>query len=445
MGKYAIFLVLALTFSMLTYSYALRNSIFISEHRTVQSFSYSQAHNIAQSAAMLAINGIRSGDIDYKSSNPTILNEKWEDMKGEYTVIIEENPVNNQVIIHSSGTFFENENYVNGNGVQEVTYTISIGLLSGGTTTWNPNFDQAIHAEKNIDLTSGSQTLIDGDVTLNSTEASSLELGNHSGKIGGSLYVGPGGDPETVIDSPHNYDGSPGVLEKKLEYPMPKFPEFPDDGVTKTDPEGIIEFSTETLHYNNISLQGNSSLTINTGGEKDTLNIVTNSFNAGSNIEITGDGVLNLYVKNEFDLSSSINELGSPEQMWIYYHGDQDVELYDETIEMGGNTLYNGNLFADKANIRLRGTADIRGHILTGGSSVVVSGDASAVSRVIYAPNALVELNGRGSHIAKIQGSIISNEFLGNGNVEVIHNNDLEIEFPDFQVEITGYPIAWWN
>lgn len=441
MGKYAIFLVLALTFSMLTYSYALRNSIFISEHRTVQSFSYSQAHNIAQSAAMIAINGIRSGDITY----PTTINEEWEDMKGEYSLNIYEDAPNDQVIVESTGIFYENKEYASGGGVEEVAYTIRIGLLSSATSSWNPNFDQAIHAEDKIDLTNGQPNVI-GDVTLNSTESNSLLFGNQSDKIDGNLYIGPDGDPEEIIDDPSKHDGTLENLGEKLEYPMPIFPDFPSYSTTSSYPEdNYIGYSENTIHINNIDLKGNSTLTIDTGDVEDQeLNIVTNSFNAGADVEVIGEGILNIYVQNELDLKSNVNLEGDPGQMWIYYHGDQDVELYDETLEVGGNTIYNGNLFADKANIRLRGGADIRGHILTGGNTVQISGDASVNSRVIYAPNATVEMDGRGSGV-KVQGSIISKEFKGNGNYEVTYNGEMDIEFPDFQQEITGYPIAWWN
>lgn len=64
MGKYALLLVSALIFSLLTYSYALKNVLFQSNARAVQSYSQNQAHNIAQSAAMVAVNSISNDSED---------------------------------------------------------------------------------------------------------------------------------------------------------------------------------------------------------------------------------------------------------------------------------------------------------------------------------------------------------------------------------------------
>src|SRR6056297_2595420 len=92
MGKYALLLVSALIFSLLTYSYALKNALFQSNVRTVQSFSQNQAHNIAHSAAMVAFNEILNNsdtdfvpDLDDSYSYPNDGSfANWNELHGKY-------------------------------------------------------------------------------------------------------------------------------------------------------------------------------------------------------------------------------------------------------------------------------------------------------------------------------------------------------------------------
>lgn len=69
MGKYAIFIVSALIFSVITYSHGLRNALFISNSRIIQNYSQNQAHNIAHSSLMAAVK-----DLNENGGNITIPN-----------------------------------------------------------------------------------------------------------------------------------------------------------------------------------------------------------------------------------------------------------------------------------------------------------------------------------------------------------------------------------
>jgi len=455
MGKYAIFLVLALTFSMLTYSYALRNSIFISEHRTVQSFSYSQAHNIAQSAAMLAINGIRSGDIIY----PDTIDEEWEGMNGGYTLEIyqDPDPDNSQVIVQSTGRFYENKDQINGNGVQEVAYTINIGLLIG-TTKWDPTFDQALHAEDNIDLSSGNAH-IDGDVTMNGQNINFGSGNSTDYKIDGRFDIGPDHSTDDLpYDSADRVKGGEdyiGNLDEKLEYDMPEFPVYSEvwnngDRNNIDNSQTINASDYDGARIDRIDVGGNNVLTINTGKEGDVSKIIVGEFAIGRELIFEGEGRVEFYVESKFDVgnNSKINDAGDPNQLMLYYRGYDEVKLEDgddETLTLGGNTIFNGSLYAKEANVKLHGGARIQGNIMTGGDSVEISGDTSAISRLIYAPNAHVEMNGGGNQPAVVSGAVISKSFTANGNSNIVYNPDLDVELPDVQIKNSGYPIAWWN
>jgi len=112
MGKYALILVGALIFSVLTYSYALKNALFQSNTRTVQSFSQNQAYNIAQSAAMVTINDIRNiGSSDFNPGFDETYTypldggyASWDDMHGDYRVQVA-NQADTLLVVQTTGRF----------------------------------------------------------------------------------------------------------------------------------------------------------------------------------------------------------------------------------------------------------------------------------------------------------------------------------------------------
>lgn len=441
MGKYALIIVGALIFSVLTYSYALKNALFQTNVRSVQSYSQNQAHNIAQSAAMIAINDIRN---DSNSDFHPAINQtyvfpgadqyaSWGDMHGEYRIEVT-NQADTLLIVQSTGKF------------EETIHSTNLALTKG-TTSWNPIIDQAVHAENSVSL--GGNDFVDGDVTINNTQSSSVNLGSQPKiKIAGSLMVGPDGDPETVVaGNLTNVGGETGAMLDRLEYEMPIFPEFP--GITESG-SSVYESSTITKdQYNNkyipeIALSGNATLNIDTGDEGDEVVMHVGKFDVqSSNVNLTGSGKLTMYVDTHIDLKGkgTVNEGGDVNQLMVYYKGNQEVELYEETLDFGGNTYFNGSFFADKANIKLYGTAGIQGNVITGGNHVDLKGNAEAISRSIYAPNATVEANGT----VYVRGSVVSYKFIGSGTTTLEYDPDLDTEWPDLEKIGENFAILYWN
>ena len=442
MGKYAIFLVSALIFSMITYSHALKNALFMSNTRTVQSFSQNQAHNIAQSAAMMAINNLRNDDNsiflpehDEILSFPD-LNEftPWPELNGSYNLHFT-NQGDSLLVMQSTGLF------------EETIYRVTLGLIIG-PSIWDPNLDQTLHAENIIDL-NGSGDMVIGEVSINSTATNAVKLGNQSKiKITDDLYIGPGGDKDAVVTGNHNnVGGEIHSLPRKLNYEFPIFPEFPTNFTSFT---GEIQNELYPSDYSGkyiseLKLQGSSDLTIHTGDENQVLHL--GSFDVqSSNINIVGDGHLTIYVENLFDVkgNAKINENGDVNQLKIYYRGNPEVDLYDETLDFGGNTQINGTLVADKASINMNGTAGITGNVITGGHNVTINGNPSLVlehSRVIFAPYAKIEAKGN----VNILGSVIADEFYGSGNATIEYQK-LDVDLPDdLEQEGGGYDVAFWN
>ncbi len=442
MGKYAIFIVLALTFSLITYSHALKNALFMSNARTVQSYSYSQAQNIAQSAAMLAITSLRNDanstflpNIDDIYSYPSLNGfQEWEEMHGSYNLSLT-NQGDTLLVLRSTGKF------------EETNYLVTLGLVIG-PSIWNPYLDQALHAENIIDLSSGSSDMIIGEVSINSTASNAVRLGsNNRIKITEDLFIGPGGDKQNVLTGNHNnVGGEVRTLDRKLNYDLPIFPQFP----TGSPP---FTFSNHTeLHpeqyngyyINEINLQGSNNLTIHTGDENRVLHVGRLDVQS-SNINVIGDGKLTIYVENFLDMkgNAKINENGDVNQLHLFYRGDPEVDLYDESLDFGGNTQFNGSLYSEKASINMNGTAGIRGNIITGGNKVTIRGNPSLEldhSRVIFAPNGIVEAKGN----VTIKGSVIAKEFYGSGN-STLEYSKLDVDLPDLEQEGGGYDIAYWN
>lgn len=446
MGKYALIIVGALIFSLLTYSYALKNALFQSNVRSVQSYSQNQANNIAQSAAMVAINDIRNNETsDFSPSiNSTYIYPSangfadWSnELHGAYHVEVT-NQADTLLLIQATGQF------------EETNYRTSVGL-SMGTAIWNPSLNQALHAEHLIHP-SGSvdigcvENSPDCLVTINSIEPGAIDVGGSS-YIDADLLIGPTGEPSTVVNGAENITGEIATMAQRIDYPMPQFPEYGDENTLPGNSVYDANITLQPSDYDNKHIpeilleRGNNTLTFDTGGEDRTL-IVGKLYLGGQNqINIIGEGKLTVYVDYEVGMigGSSFNEGGDINQLMMYYKGNQDVELYDETLDFGGNTIFNGSFYAEHANINLQGTAGIQGNVMTGGN-VQMRGNAEAISKVIYAPNGTVSTVGN----TVIKGSVISNEFTGNGNVQLIYDPDFNAELPDLEV-IKKFPIVYWN
>ncbi len=448
MGKYAMVIVSALIFSVITYSYGLRNALFLSNSRVVQSYSQNQAHNIAQAAAMIAINNLRNdSNTNFFPSENNIINypsvenfEPWEEMHGSYNLRFM-NQGNLLLVLTSTGLF------------EETIYSTNIGLIIGNSI-WTPNFDQVLHAEDSITLGGndyiGCEGILPCQVTINSIDQNAVKLGTQSKiKIDGDLFIGPGGHPNVVVNGNHsNVAGKITPLLRRLDYKMPNFPDYSDLNFLP----GSSVYSNSIIlnpedydrrHIPEILMtSGNNTLVFNTGNQDRELRVGNLQLSGQNRINVIGEGKLTVYVDYDIDMKggSAMNELGDLNQLMLYYKGNQEVELYDETIDFGGNTFFNGNFFSEKAHVRLRGTAGIQGNVITGGS-VIMRGDASAISRVVYAPLGSVTTDGN----VKIRGAVISYSYVGSGNTTLIYDPDLDADLPELEVEGGGFDIVYWN
>lgn len=294
---------------------------------------------------------------------------------------------------------------------------------------------------KAVELTGSSS--IYGDVGINSIAQNSFDFSSGNTCIyNGDLYIGPNGDPDTVISYPKNWrkastvipNGTIKNLTAVQSYPLPTFPEFPSytpiqsmDAGWWPIPEGGFQIS-QSGQYSSINVT--NQLTINIGNQDVIIRTGSLSVTGSGQIILnrTGTGKLILYVDNGFTLngSSTINNNGNYNSLVMYYAGTNPIDV-------GGSTKFVGSVYAKTANISIQGSGGITGHIVTGGSEVNVQGSASANVRAFYAPLASLEVTGSGS----IRGAVVANDIKVQGSSCITYDDSFNSDFLD-QLEWPG-------
>ncbi len=442
MGKYALILVMALSFAVMIYALTINTSSLTADMRNVDSYSIGQARSIAQSAAQVAVAKILDADdtefnpapgstIHFPADGTSF--SSWADLEGEYRLRIQ-NQDDTLIVMQAIGRF---------NGRE---YPVRVGMANDGTSGggW-PVMDMAVFAEETIDIQNGN---IVGNIGTNSTFPGTFSFGGNPNVRANqdTLFVGPGVYPGAVISVPHSHGPLNDIAKENLPelryYPLPHFPESPDFGfsqgsVTTNWPN--IHITLDPHEYNNkyfdeIKVESSRQLTFNVGDSHRSIRVGHLNLEQGD-IHINGSGSLTIYVDDNITISGSskLNYSGETDQLFVYYNGESELRV-------AGNTRFNAGIFAKEANIVLVGSGQIFGHIITGGLDVSVGG--AGVSRVVYAPNAHVRLHGSGA-----TGAIVANTFRMNGN-PLTYSPNYDSELPELTFEDTGgegLRIASWN
>jgi len=189
----------------------------------------------------------------------------------------------------------------------------------------------------------------------------------------------------------------------------------------------------------------NDRLDINVTGPADVvIRVGTLNVDKGS-IVITGSGTgrVIFHVGNAFSLDGPINSGGSPARVSLFYHGSNDVKLT-------GNEFLGGSLITNTANIEISGNAVVAGHILTNADSVRIgkaednnkNKKASLVlGRVIYAPNAHLEMQGNDT----LTGVIVVEQLTAGGNASLNLNTTFSAPVDTFATNLRRFTFANWN
>ncbi len=311
--------------------------------------------------------------------------------------------------------------------------------------------DMAVFADGEIHLSDSGKII--GPVGTNLTSANAISIEGGGGvRIQGDCYFPEGADEDALnvadwITKP-NMKTTP-----KRNLILPGFPEFPN--FSKLDPlpiekdgntyylidnqgditvdwwvdDGYVLELNRNAYIPKINVNSNKNLIIKVNRD---IELVVDDISINGKIDIIGSGKVKLYVKNTINLgngtlnkkSQGETENQAIEQLTIYYKGT-------EKLTVGDDLKVYASLYAETAQVKLTAGSGYMGHIFTGSTEPLeISGDADAISRIIYAPFAPVLCTASG----KVEGSIIckSIEVSGDGEIKFVASD----EYADIPFEV---------
>lgn len=378
MGRYAIFIVMSLTFGLIAYNHGMVSNTLYAKAENITQFNASQARLIAMSVAEIAIQKMNEEDDDVFTpdeddtmSVPANGFTTWNAMGGEYRVQVI-NSGDSLLTMQTVGRF------------NDIEYTVNVGMeFAAVDEEWNPDLSKAVFAGETISLSGSSR--IRGHVGTNAVAPASVVM-SWATKIDSSLTLGPGANPAVVtsLSNPAGNIGPGGIkISSNLKtFPMPAYPEYPakDNIIANWNVSAWpvvapkVPTDYDGKYIPTLSISGNATLTLNTGVQDRVLHVGTLNISQG-HLDILGTGRLTIYVEDSFTLngSSTLNRLRTSDTVILYYGG--------AAVTVSGSTTFKGDLFTETANITLTGSGGFQGHIITGGTSVSVTGAAEAQDR----------------------------------------------------------------
>ncbi len=310
--------------------------------------------------------------------------------------------------------------------------------------------DMAVFADGEINL-KGSGKII-GPVGTNLTSANAISIEGGGGvRIQGDCHF-PEGASEEAISVAEGITKPNMKTTPKRNYQLPDFPEFPS--FSKLDPLPIVKYGNTYYLIDNqgnitvewwgdgyvlelnrnayipkINVNSNTNLTIKVNRD---IELVVDDISIAGSIDIIGSGKVKLYVKNTINLghgtlnkkSEGETENQAIEQLTIFYEGTDELTV-------GSNLKVYASVYAKTAKVTLTAGSGYMGHIFTGSTEPLeISGAATAISRIIYAPFAPVLCTASG----KVEGSIIckSIEVSGDGEIKFVASD----EYADIPFEV---------
>lgn len=276
---------------------------------------------------------------------------------------------------------------------------------------------------ESYDLQNGA-TII-GDIGIISDKKGGIQLQDDA-KVIGNIYVPDGNS--NIIES-EDYMDNIHIKTIDPSYTIPELPPFPNfpKGLTKLPDQEyihtewnktdliknnkllIVNYMTdnyildmkEDLEFKEIKIKENNTLYIDTGNEDRAIVVKKLNIKNG-HIKLKGTGKLTLYVKDEINMdnASSINKNEDINRVNIFYEDDDELEL-------DGDQVIYGSIYAKEAEIDLQDGAAIYGNVFSGGEEISLQGGSHASAQLILAPRAKVEIQDGGS----VKGMIVSRKF----------------------------------
>lgn len=297
----------------------------------------------------------------------------------------------------------------------DVDFSFVEGTMEGGYET-----DVGVFSLSTITLLNG--TCVDGPVGANASEDGGIFF--HWGSNVGDVLISPDADPEDIFeinewDNLDSHIDDVIVMPEEREYPLPEYPDTPTlphrnnliltgNGTTTISQDG---------QYNDIEVKEGCSLNIDVGSGERTLVVDDFYADGDGQITVTGSGKLFLYVNNTFYLNINFNRNGDDRNVMIYYGGS-------DTFGTSGDSELHACVYVKDADIHLGYGVTVTGHIISGGDNVLIDGGMAAYVRVIYAPEAFVNITGGGN----VTGAVIAKEFEMSGGGHLTYSASADVD-----------------
>jgi len=309
--------------------------------------------------------------------------------------------------------------------------------FSSVQSVWSETIGQALFSETTISVSGSSRIL--GDIATNTTSQNGVNLNSWAwpNVVDGNVYIGPGGDPSVVFTSPNpnSVAGSVLNLTEPMSFPLPPFPDFPAKGdvASSVSLSGSTSLTLQPGDYSGkfipeISIQNDTRLTIELDGGDHILHVGTLQISQG-HIELNGAGRLFLLVENSITLagSSSVNRNGATENLFAFYEGT-------EPLNFGGNTRFVGDMFTKSSDVIIANSGGVEGHVISGGTALSITGNAQSFERVIYAPEAAINMSGSGA----VRGAVVGKSYVAQGNTRIFFDGAITVSIPPIPVPVPG-------
>lgn len=284
---------------------------------------------------------------------------------------------------------------------------------SGGGLPYIPT-DAAIVVKNKLEISGGGKII--GDVHLDAIKFGSFQYNVENGVSGKTIYH-PDAKSD-VITYPDYFQWTPS-LYKKFENRAEALPwedyenyvngmpllsdqmnqkTHPDISLSGGDPPTTFNLE-ENLTINAIQINDNRVLNLNPNGKS--IKLVLNNLILNGSINVMGKGSVEIFIKNQFTVNfGSVNKNNTNDQMHIYYYGNRPLKF-------GASTEMNADLYVDKADVNIVGSAKLNGILSSKGNNITFGGGSS--SGFLYiAPFATVNIESQANGIIISKNSKVS-------------------------------------
>jgi len=267
-----------------------------------------------------------------------------------------------QVDKDGSGNYIVTSTGIAGPAIKRVYATMGLKGL----------FDSAILVKDRISLmpntlitgyNSADATDTDFDLSIGTacTTANSIPIGPGT-VIEGCVFVGVGGDPNTVIGAGGTVTGRKYTLHEEIDFPVITPPALPDTGTALIAKSMTITLdSTRSGTYTEIGLSQSGILEIQ-GGDVE-LHITGNlDMGNGCEIIVRPGSSLTIYIDGDINADNSggiNNQAGNVKDFQLYATGTEE-----QIFNMKAKSSIFGTIYAPDVDITMYPSAEMRGAIV---------------------------------------------------------------------------------